>query len=128
MKGIKMNATRITSEEIAALSVASLPTRPTSPAAFGGGGYTSAEMKSAFDRLPILIAERYNSLLEDAEALGEGSLAASIPTGIAEGHTLSDLFSDLENGNLATHLKVGDESLYSVINRLLLAVFGEGAK
>ena len=69
-----------------------------------------------------------NLLLEDAEALGEGSLAASIPTGIAEGHTLRDLFSDLENGNLATHLKVGDESLYSVINRLLLAVFGEGAK
>ena len=123
-----MNATRITDEEIAALSVASLPTRPTSPAAFGGGGYTAKEMKAAFDRLPLLLAKRYNSLLEDAEALGEGSLAASIPTGIAEGHTLSDLFADVENGNLATHLTVGDESLYSVINRLLEAVFGEGAK
>ena len=123
-----MNATRITDEEITALSVASLPTRPTSPAAFGGGGYTAKEMKAAFDRLPLLLAKRYNSLLEDAEALGEGSLAASIPTGIAEGHTLSDLFADVENGNLATHLTVGDESLSSVINRLLEAVFGEGAK
>ena len=123
-----MNATRITEEEIATLSVASLPTHPTYPAAFGGRGYTAAEMKSAFDRLPMLIAKRYNSLLEDAEALGEGSLAASIPTGIAEGHTLSNLFSDLENGNLASYIKVGDESLYSVINRLLLAVFGEGLK
>ena len=123
-----MNATRITDEEITALSVASLPTRPTSPAAFGGGGYTAKEMKAAFDRLPLLLAKRYNSLLEDAEALGEGSLAASIPTGIAEGHTLSDLFADVENGNLATHLTVGDESLYSVINRLLEAVFGEGTK
>ena len=123
-----MNATRITDEEITALSVASLPTRPTSPAAFGGGGYTAKEMKAAFDRLPLLLAKRYNSLLEDAEALGEGSLAASIPTGIAEGHTLSDLIADVENGNLATHLTVGDESLYSVINRLLEAVFGEGTK
>ena len=123
-----MNATRITAEEIAALSVASLPTRPTSPTAFGGGGYTAAEMKSAFDRLPILLAERYNSLIEDAEALGEGSLASSIPTGIVDEHTLSDLFSDVGNGNLAAYLKVGDESLYSIINRLLLAVFGEGIK
>ena len=123
-----MNATRITEEEISALSVASLPTHPTSPTAFGGGGYTAAEMKSAFDRLPLLLAERYNSLLEDAEALGEGSLAASIPTGIAEEHTLADLFSDVKNGNLASYLTVGEESLYSVINRLLLAVFGEGVK
>ena len=123
-----MNATRITDEEITALSVASLPTRPTSPAAFGGGGYTAAEMKSAFDRLPLLLAERYNSLLDDAEALGEGSLAASIPTGIAEEHTLADLFSDVKNGNLASYLTVGEESLYSIINRLLLAVFGEGVK
>ena len=91
------------------------------PAAFGGGGYTAAEMKSAFDRLPILLAERYNSLLEDAEALGEGSLAASIPTGISEEHTLANLFSDVKNGNLASHLTVGEESLYSVINRLLRA-------
>ena len=123
-----MNATRITEEEISVLSVASLPTRPTSPTAFGGGGYTAAEMKAAFDRLPHLLAERYNSLLDDAEALGDGSLAASIPTGIAEGHTLSDLFSDVENGNLAAYMKVGDESLYSIINRLLEAVFGEGVK
>lgn len=123
-----MNATRITAEEISALSVASLPTHPTSPAAFGGGGYTAAEMKSAFDRLPLLLAERYNSLLDDAEALGEGSLAASIPTGIAEEHTLTNLFSDVKNGNLASYLTVGEESLYSIINRLLLAVFGEGVK
>lgn len=123
-----MNATRITKEEISALSVASLPTHPTSPAAFGVGGYTAAEMKSAFDRLPLLLAERYNSLLEDAESIGEGSLAASIPTGIAEEHTLSDLFSDVKSGNLASYLTVGEESLYSVINRLLLAVFGEGVK
>ena len=123
-----MNATRITQEEIAALTVASLPTHPTASTAFGGGGYSAKEIKSAFDRLPLLLADRYNSLIEDAESVGEGSLAASIPTGIAEEHTLCDLFSDLQNGNISSYLKVGDESLYSVINRLLLAVFGEGLK
>ena len=68
------------------------------------------------------------SILDDVEALGEGSLTASIPTGIAEEHTLADLFSDVKNGNLASYLTVGEESLYSIINRLLLAVFGEGVK
>jgi hypothetical protein len=120
-----MNATRITDSEIAEAAVSSLPTRPTSPTAFGGKGYTSAEMKAAFDRLPLLLAKRYNSLLEDVESLGEGSLAESIPTGISEGHTLTDLFSDVKNGNLASYLRVGGESLHSIIARLLLAVFGE---
>ena len=121
-----MNSTKITDAEIDGLSVASLPTRPTSPTAFGGVGYTASELKAVFDRLPMLLVERYNSLIDDAESLGEGSLASSIPTGIDEGHTLADLFSDVSGGNLATYIKVGDESLYSVINRLLIAVFGEG--
>ena len=121
-----MNSTKITDAEIDGLSVASLPTRPTSPTAFGGAGYTASELKAVFDRLPLLLVERYNSLIDDAESLGEGSLASSIPTGIDEGHTLADLFSDVSGGNLATYIKVGDESLYSVINRLLIAVFGEG--
>ena len=123
-----MNATRITKEEIAGLTVASLPTRPTAPTAFGGAGYTSAELKAAFDRLPLLLIDRYNMLVEDAGALGDGSLAAEIPTGIAPEHTLTDLFADVENGNLASYIRVGDESLLSVINRLSLAVFGESVK
>ncbi len=121
-----MNATKITDAEIAELKISSLPTRPTSPTAFGGSGYTSRELKDAFDRLPLLLAERYNALLEDITALGDGSLAADIPTGIEEEHTLADLFSDVTNGNLATRIRVGEETLYSVINRLLAAVFGEG--
>ena len=120
-----MNATKITDEELSGITVSSLPTRPTAPKAFGGAGYTSADLKMAFDRLPLLLVERYNALLEDAEALGDGSLSASIPTGIAEGHTLADLFADIENGNLAAYIKIGNDSLYSVINRPLRAVFKE---
>lgn len=123
-----MNATKITEEELSGITVSSLPTRPTAPTAFGGAGYTSAELKAAFDRLPLLLVERYNSLIEDAGGVGEGSLAAEIPTGIAPEHSLSDLFADLENGNLASYIMVGNESLFSVINRLYLAVFGEALK
>ena len=121
-----MNATKITAEELALTTVAALPPRPNAPGAFGGAGYTSSDLKKVFDRLPLLLAERYNSLLDDVETVGEGSLAASIPTGISEDHTLSDLFSDVKNGNLAAYMKIGDKSLYSIINSLLFAVFGEG--
>ncbi|MBR2965073.1 MAG: hypothetical protein IKC34_00830 [Clostridia bacterium] len=121
-----MNATKITDGELNEAKVASLPTRPTSPASYGGRGYTAAEMKEAFDRLPMLLAERYNLLLDDISALGDGSLANSVPTGLFEEHTLSDLFGDIESGNLASYLKVGDKTLYSILNRLMTAVFGEG--
>lgn len=121
-----MNATKITDGELNEAKVASLPTRPTAPTAYGGRGYTATEMKAAFDRLPLLLAERYNLLIDDISSLGDGSLAGSVPTGLSEEHTLADLFGDIENGNLASYLKVGDGSLYSILNRLMTAVFGEG--
>lgn len=121
-----MNATKITDGELNEAKVASLPTRPTAPTAYGGRGYTATEMKAAFDRLPLLLAERYNLLIDDISSLGDGSLAGSVPTGLSEEHTLADLFGDIENGNLASYLKVGDGTLYSILNRLMTAVFGEG--
>ena len=121
-----MNATKITDGELCEAKISSLPTRPTSPTAYGGRGYTATEMKEAFDRLPLLLAERYNLLLDDISALGGGSLADSVPTGLSEEHTLFDLFGDIENGNLASYLKVGNATLYSILNRLMTAVFGEG--
>ncbi len=121
-----MNATKITDGELCEAKISSLPTRPTSPTAYGGRGYTATEMKEAVDRLPLLLAERYNLLLDDISALGGGSLADSVPTGLSEEHTLSDLFGDIENGNLASYLKVGNATLYSILNRLMTAVFGEG--
>ena len=106
-----MTTKRITDEQTRELSISSLPTRPTAPKAFGGRGYTAADMKSAFDRLPLLIIARFNSLLEDITAKGAGSLAASVPTGISEGHCLWDLFLDLENGAAATYITVNGNSL-----------------
>ena len=60
-----MNTTKITDSEIDTLKVASLPTRPTAPAAFGGKGYTALEMKAAFDKLPLRIIESFNLLIDE---------------------------------------------------------------
>ncbi len=117
-----MKTTKITEEEIFDKKVASLPTRPTSVGIYGGLGYSSSEMKAAFDRLPLHIIEKFNSLLDDISALGEDSLASDIPTGINEEHRLCDLFSDIQNGNLASYMTVNGESLASIISRLSEAV------
>ena len=106
-----MNTTKILESEIKDLKISSLPSRPTAPTAFGGKGYTSAQMKSAFDRLPLFIIERLNSLIDDACSIGEGSLSASIPTGIIDGHTLGDIFNDIMNGSLAGYLHLGGKTL-----------------
>lgn len=113
-----MNTTKILESEISDLKVASLPTRPTAPTAFGGKGYTSSEMKAAFDRLPLYIIERFNTLLEDIASSGDGSLSAEIPTGILDGHTLKALFDDITAGVFADYLSLGEETLAEMKVRL----------
>ena len=66
-----MNTTKILDSEINDFKIASLPSRPTAPTAFGGKGYTSSEMKAAFDRLPLFIIERLNELIDDVTELSE---------------------------------------------------------
>lgn len=70
-----MNTKKITDSEIESLKVASLPTRPTAPTAFGGKGYTATEMKAAFDKLPLRIIEGFNSLIEE---INSGALAEAL--------------------------------------------------
>lgn len=106
-----MTTKRITEEEIKELSVSSLPTRPTAPKAFGGRGYTSSDMKEAFDRLPHLLCERFNALIEDIFSTDPESLSFSIPTGIFEEHTLGNLFAEITSGEAAAYFKVGELSL-----------------
>ena len=107
-----MRTKKITEEDIRNMKISSLPTRPTAPSSLGGRGYTSAEMRAAFDRLPLYIIERFNLLLEDISAVGEDSLASAIKTEIREGHSLSDIFCDIKDGEFAKYLSVGDMSLY----------------
>ena len=113
-----MNTKKITTEEIKSLQISSLPTHPASDPLWGGGGLSSEQVKLAFDLLPLYIINRFNSLIDDVQGLGTGSLAASIPTGIKDGHSLYQLFRDIENGNLAAYIKVNGESLSTVLARL----------
>ena len=101
-----MKATKINESEIADMKISALPSRPCAPSSFGGRGYTSVEMKAAFDRLPLYIIERLNTLLEDISDEGEESVAGEIKTGISEGHTLKVLFSDLTDGSASSYIAV----------------------
>lgn len=62
--------------EAKTVEVASLPTRPTSSATYGGRGLTAQQMKAAYDAYPALIKERFNALIAD---LLSGSALEDIP-------------------------------------------------
>ena len=113
-----MNTTKILDSEIKDLKISSLPSRPTAPTAFGGKGYTSLEMKAAFDKLSLFIINRFNTLLDDIAGYGEGSISAEIPTGIYDGHSLLDFFSDVTGGELPAYLSMGEETLAEMKARL----------
>ena len=110
-----MKTKKLLSSEMAPLTVSSLPTRPTAPTAFGGRGFTSREMKAAFDKLPLLIAERLNSLIDD---ICNGAVLEAMEVEVDGGITVAELIGDVENGNLATYLRVGEGSLESSIAEL----------
>ena len=113
-----MNTKPIPESEYAPLCVAALPSRPTASSAFGGKGYTATQLKQAFDRLPLLIIQRFNALLADIGGTGEGSLANAIPTGLESGHTLARLFEDLKSGTFSTYVDVGGRSLYHLLTEM----------
>ena len=112
-----MKTKKITSTEISASAVASLPTRPSSDGRYGSAAYTASELKAAFDKLPLLVIERFNALLDD---VADGSLLASLPSGIKETESLSSFLKDVESGSLASYLKVGDTTLAELAVRLSL--------
>lgn len=113
-----MNTYKILESEIEDLKIASLPKRPTAPITYGGKGYTAQQMKAAFDKIPLLLVERFNSLISDIEREGEGSIADDIKTGLFENHALKNFFDDVKNGNLSSYLTVGDASLIEKISQL----------
>lgn len=93
-----MKSRKITEADIAEMKISNLPTRPTSPQSFGGKGYTAADMKAAFDKLPLYIVDCFNVLIDDITGENGESVSDAIKTGIHETHTLSDMFSDIISG------------------------------
>ena len=123
-----MKSTKILEDEIRNMKISSLPTYPSAPRSYGGVGYSAADMKAAFDRLPLYIIERYNALIDDIASTGEDSLAGAIPTGISEGHTLAMLLEDIKSGALASYLDTGGASLASRLDALEVRIAAlEGA-
>lgn len=106
---------RISQSEIASLKISSLPSRPTAPVSFGGRGYTATEMKAAFDALPLFITERLNALIDELGGEGFEALVKAVPSGIEDGHTLALLLADVQSGDLADYLSVGEESLLEAL-------------
>ena len=111
-----MESIRINEADIADLKIASLPSRPTAPKAFGGYGYTATEMKAAFDKLPLYIIKKFNSLLDCILSSSDDSLSRYMPTGISSTHKLSDMFADILSGVFATYLSVSGVSLSECIS------------
>ncbi len=112
-----MNTTKILDSEIQSLKIASLPTYPNAEAKYGGVGYSGAEMKAAFDRLPLFIISRLNSLLDDISAQS-GGVSSEIKTGISDRHTLENLFSDIKSGAFASYLELFEMPLAEHISRI----------
>ena len=111
-----MSITPISQNEINQNKVASLPARPNSSTAFGGAGYSSMQLREAFDKLPLLAVRKLNELLEAlSKAPGEGSLADEIKTAKCDPqgtpYTLSQLFTHIIDGTLASYLLVGGKPL-----------------
>ena len=113
-----MPIAQLTENEMNAQGVVSLPTRPNGDYSSGGEALSASALKERFDRLPRYIAVRLNAViaaLNADPADGEGAIAGMILTGLFpgdnDGHTLSDLFTDIRNGDLAGYLSVGGRSL-----------------
>ncbi len=113
-----MKATKITNGDIADKTVASLPTRPTLPSAFGGKGYTAEQVKEAFDKLPLYIIEKFNELIDDIKGTEGGTIADAMLTGIMDGHTLLSLFEDIKTGAFSAYLTVPDGNLAEYLLKL----------
>ncbi|MBE6655971.1 MAG: hypothetical protein E7609_03740 [Ruminococcaceae bacterium] len=123
-----MSIQKITDTEILENGVKSLPTRPSTPSVYSGKILSAEELKAAFDNLPILIARRFNALLESTGLFDDGdpkeSFAELIATELSASHSLKNFFEDVKNGNLALYLTANTEggSLADVLAELKLAI------
>lgn len=113
-----MKSQVIEQERIAGMLVAALPTRPNAPTSLGGAGYTATDMKCAFDRLPLFLHGRINTLIEDICGENGGSITDAVKTQLSENHTLKDFFDDVKSGEAANYIMCFDSSLAEYLEKL----------
>lgn len=113
-----MKSQIIEQDRIAGMLVAHLPTRPNAPTSLGGAGYTATDMKCAFDRLPLFLHGRINTLIEDITGENGGSITDVVKTQLFDGHTLKDFFDDVKSGDATSYIKCFDSSLAEYLQKL----------
>ncbi len=102
-----MSIRKISEEEVRARWVQRLSDTPNRMGRFGASGLSAAEMKAAYDALPLCIVEHFNTLVS---VILEGRLSEWIPA--AEGKSLASFFADVTSGALADYLTLdGKRSL-----------------
>ncbi|MBP3437227.1 MAG: hypothetical protein J6K61_04915 [Clostridia bacterium] len=112
---------KILNTEIQENAVSSLASRPSSPSLYGGNMLSAKELRAAFDKLPLLLASRFNSLLDALGLYTDETtcerLAALVATELFEGHSLADLFADISSGRFSSYLSInGEQSLTEILS------------
>ncbi len=102
-----MSIRKISEGEVREKWVQRLPDTPNRAGRFGAAGLSAAEMKAAYDALPLCIVEHFNELVTIIE---EGRLSEWIPA--AGGRSLATLLADVTSGALSDYLTLdGKRSL-----------------
>lgn len=122
-----MKINKISNSEFKQNSVSALPTRPNSYSKYGSAGMSADELKAAFDRSAEILRERLNALIESLyNSDTEASVSSEIMTGIDEIPTLKELFESVENGTLASKIKLTDDyNLLNFATRIMSMAFPE---
>ncbi len=113
-----MSIEKISEAEFKRASVSSLPTRPNSGSLYGGASLSPTELKNAFDKAPALIMAKLNELIDSITSVADsdGHISGQLLTGLADGHTLKNLFEDIVSGELSKYLYVENDTLYGKIH------------
>ena len=107
-----MKSKKILITETEPLLISSLPARPNQDIASGGKSYSSAELRAAFDKLPLLLVGRYNDLLSDMES---GDILELISIDGDGDRSLKTFFEDLLSGVWAGYATVDGAPLHNII-------------
>ena len=105
-----MKLQKIKESELAENGISALSSRPALPSLYSGRSLSAQELKEAFDKLPRLIASRFNALLDSLGLYKDDGafdrFAEVLATGLNEGHSLADLIADIQSGVFSSYLSV----------------------
>ena len=123
-----MRAKPISFSQMQDKRIAAMPTYPTNKSSLGGAGMSANDLKMAFDAFSILIMQEFNNLIADISVSPADSISGVMKTGIQGGHTLANLFDDLQNGNAITYIKVNGKSLATELIEIKEAIRALGGE